>query len=376
MTAGHTPKILCVNPFGIGDVLFTTPLVRAIREAFPKSYLGYLCNRRTEVILKNNPHLNELIIYEKDDMLKLWRHSPWKGARSLAQMLGRIRARRFDWVIDLSLGERYSLILRLLGVPKRVGFNYRKRGRFLTESLPIDGYHDAHVVEYYRHLLAFMGIRMPNGHSELPLDAKDRDWAQDWLHTHNLHHNPTLIGIVPAGGFSWGTHASYRRWGIQGFAAVGDALIGRFGATVLLFGEKTDAATCAEVARSMRHPVIDISGQTTLGRFVALMARLNLMICNDGGPLHLAVSQGIKTVSLFGPVDPLVYGPYPADPKRHRVVFRPEVWCRPCYRNFRLPPCPYERACLTQIDPDDVIQACTQLMETEHLPLGQQHDAS
>ncbi len=357
------PKILCVNPFGIGDVLFTTPLIRAVREAFPNSYIGYLCNRRTEGILRHNVHLNELLVYEKDDLQSLWRQSPWQGASALLGTLRRIRSRQFNWVIDLSLGERYSLIMRLLGIPTVVGFNYRKRGRFLTESLPIDGYHDAHVVEYYRRLLSFIGIRMQNGMSELAIAPEDSAWAERWLKDHGIDAGTPLIGIVPAGGVSWGSHASYRRWGVSGFAAVGDALADRFRASILLFGEKSDSGICSEVAHAMRHPVVDVSGQTTLGRFVSLIARLSLVICNDGGPLHLAVSQGVKTVSLFGPVDPVVYGPYPLDPKRHRVVLRSEVRCRPCYHNFRLPPCPYERACLTHIEPQDVIQACTELLE-------------
>ena len=112
----------------------------------------------------------------------------------------------------------------------------------------------------------------------------------------------------------------------------------------------------------MRHRPVDLSGQTNLGQFVSLLARLNLVICNDGGPLHLAVSQGVKTVSIFGPVDPRVYGPYPAEPDRHRVILNEELRCRPCYHQFRLPPCPYERACLTSISVDDVLEACEAML--------------
>jgi ADP-heptose:LPS heptosyltransferase len=364
-SAPQPPSILIINPFGIGDVLFTTPLVRAVRRAFPESYLGYLCNQRTQGILAHNASLNELFVYEKDELIRCWQRSALQGVRYLASLLGRIRKRRFHLVIDLSLGERYGLVMRLLGVPKRIGFNYRRRGRFLTQSITIDGYHSAHVVEYYRRLLGFIGIRDAGGHSELPVSIEDARWADDWLKQRRAEGGCIRVGIVPAGGLSWGMRASFRRWAADGFAAVGDALVERFNAQVFLFGEPSDSQVCAEVVQKMRHPSIDVSGQTTLGRFVSLIKHLDLVICNDGGPLHLAVSQEVKTVSLFGPVDPVVYGPYPADPSRHRVVFRPDVWCRPCYRNFRLPPCPYERACLTQIDAADVIQACMDLLQPQ-----------
>ena len=103
---------------------------------------------------------------------------------------------------------------------------------------------------------------------------------------------------------------------------------------------------------------MDVSGQTTLGRFLGLLKRLSLVVCNDGGPLHLAVSQRTKTVSIFGPVDPRVYGPYPLDPGRHQVVLRAEMLCRPCYHGFKLPPCPYDRACLNELDAEEVLRAC------------------
>lgn len=355
-------RVLIVNPFGIGDVLFTTPLVQALRRAFPEAYLGYLCNRRTEPILRENPDLDALFIYEKDEWRDLQRQSAWRGLRYLAGLLQQVRRARFDLAVDLSLGERYALTLALLGVPRRIGFDYRRRGRFLTDRLPIDGYHDQHVVEYYRRLLAFLGITMREGALQLRVSDADARWANDWLAAQAFRPGAPRIGVVPAGGVSWGIGAPFRRWGAEGFAAVGDALAERYGAHLILFGERADQPICAAVSRGMKRPCLNLSGQTTLGQFVSLLGRLDLVICNDGGPLHLAVSQQVKTVSVFGPVDPRVYGPYPADARRHRVICREELPCRPCYHQFRLPPCPYERACLTGIKPEAVIEACAALL--------------
>lgn len=359
---GDPRRILIVNPFGIGDVLFSTPLLSAIRQAFPRSRIGYLCNRRTEQILQNHPSLDELFIYEKDEVVRLWRTSRWRACWQVGGLLCRIRAAGFDLVIDLSLGERYGFILKLLGVPRRVGFNYRRRGRFLTESLAIDGYRDAHVVEYYHWLLRFLGIRVIRPALHVVVSEADREWAQEWLRRHGLDQAPVLVGMIPAGGVSWGVDASFRRWSFEGFAAVGDALIERHGARLILFGESSDKTICRTVARLMRFPVYDLSGQTTLAQFVGLLSKLTLVICNDGGPLHLAVSQGVKTVSIFGPVDPRVYGPYAPDSTSHQVVYREELPCRPCYHQFRLPPCPYERACLTTIEPEQVVRACEEAL--------------
>ena len=354
-------RLLIVNPFGIGDVLFTTPLIRAVRQAFPRSDVAYLCNRRTEPILRKNPHLNELYVYEKDDLVRLWRASWWKGAHAFFAFLRRIRRSRFDLVIDLSLGERYSFFLALFGVPRRIGFDYRTRGRFLTERLAIDGYHEIHIVEYYRRLLRFMGITLVEASLELPVSVDDERWADRWLEERQLGRGQLLVGVIPAGGASWGVHAPFRRWHSEGFAAVANALAERHDAQIILFGEASDAPVCRTVARLMARPPSELVGVTTLEQFVSLLSRLDLVICNDGGPLHLAVSQRVRTVSIFGPVDPRVYGPHPFA-AGHRVICRQDLPCRPCYRRFRLPPCPYERACLTTIEPDEVIQACDEAL--------------
>lgn len=358
-------RILIVNPFGIGDVLFTTPLIRAVRRAFPMSHLGYLCNRRTEPVLKNNPQLDAVFVYERDEMVRCWKASPMKYLRQAGRLLRRISSGKFDLLVDLSLGDRYSVLLALLGVRRRIGFDYRKRGRFLTERLPIDGYHAEHVVEYYRKLLKSMGIHLMEGALELCASEEDERWVGAWLKERGLSPDQPLVGIVPAGGVSWGIDAPFRRWSFEGFATVADTLVEEYGAHVILFGEASDQPICDTVARLMKHPAINVSGQTTLGQFVSLLSRLRLVVCNDGGPLHLAVSQGVKTVSIFGPVDDQVYGPYPPDETRHRVVRCDALPCRPCYHQFRLPPCPYERACLTSLEPRDVLEACRALLEEE-----------
>ena len=361
---GAPQRILIVNPFGIGDVLFTTPLIRAVRRAFPSSRLGYLCNRRTEMILLGNPHLDEVFVYEKDELDRLWRASWRRGMAYLWALMRGIRRGAFDLAIDLSLGERYSFILWGLGVGRRIGFNYRQRGRFLTDSLSIEGYQDHHVVDYYRQLLRFIGIELLEPSLELCVAPGDEQWAEQWLAQRQLDRGQLLVGMVPAGGVSWGINASFRRWGFEGFAAVGDALAQRYRAQLVLFGEAADRPACKAVAQLMRHPAIDVSGQTTLGQFVSLLGRLSLVICNDGGPLHLAVSQRVKTVSIFGPVDPEVYGPFPQT-RDHRIVCKTDLLCRPCYHQFRLPPCPYERACLTMIEPDEVLEACHAVLGSE-----------
>jgi ADP-heptose:LPS heptosyltransferase len=89
-------------------------------------------------------------------------------------------------------------------------------------------------------------------------------------------------------------------------------------------------------------------------QMAVLMSRCDCVVCNDGGPLHVAVASGARTVSIFGPSDEKAYGPYPGG-RGHRTVTG-DIECRPCYRNFRLPDCD-RLDCLRRLDPRDVFYA-------------------
>ncbi len=362
-------RILVVNPFGIGDVLFSTPLVRSLRAAFPSAHLAYLCNGRTEAILQRNPSLDELFVYEKDEFVALWRRRRLAAARELWRLLARIRRRRFQLAIDLSLGERYSFLLAWLGVPRRIGFDFRSRGRFLTHRIRTSGYQGDHVVEHYARLLTAIGMHLRDPQLELVTTEEDREAVTRHLARHPVAPDRPIVGLVPAGGVSWGVQAQFRRWSQEGFVDVGRSLIRQHHTAIFVMGERSDGDVCGDIARAIGAGAVDLSGQTTLGQFAALIARCDLVISNDGGPVHIAASQGVPTVSIFGPVDPNVYGPYPRAAK-HQVVYKADLHCRPCYHRFRLPPCPYERACLTTIEPADVLEACDRALAGRWVAAG------
>ncbi len=90
-----------------------------------------------------------------------------------------------------------------------------------------------------------------------------------------------------------------------------------------------------------------------LRQFIALINQCSLVIANDSGPLHIAVALRIKSVSLFGPVNEQVYGPY--SPSSEHVVIRKDLNCRFCYRKFHLLECNYNLHCLREITVQEVV---------------------
>lgn len=350
-------RILIINPFGIGDVIFSTPLVQALRESYPDSFIGYVCNRRTHEILKTNPNLNKLFVYEKDEFRVAWDYSKAKCFKKLLSLLGEIRRERFDIVIDLSLSGQYSLIFRFLGIRQVVGFNYKDRGRFLTKEIDIDGFHEKHVIEYYRDILRLLGID-PERFSRSPkvhLTDQDTSWANKFLESNGVKDSDLLIGVIPGCGASWGADANHRRWDREGFAKVCDGLAERYGAKVMLLGDPNETGICDEIQGALKHKTIMTCGKTDLRNFLGLINRCRIVITNDGGPLHMAVGLGVKTVSIFGPVDEKTYGPYPSS-SEHIVVSKHDMECRPCYKKFKHNVC-RERPCLKNIGYEEVLGA-------------------
>ena len=151
-------KILIVNPFGIGDVIFSTPLIDILRKKFPDSFIAYICNRRVSELLGTNPNLNRIFVYEKDEYRDVWKRSKIDYLKKFFMAVRTLRAYRFDVLIDLSLAYQYSMLAKIIGIKERIGFNYRNRGGFLTKRVDINGFDEKHVIDYYLEVLSFLGI--------------------------------------------------------------------------------------------------------------------------------------------------------------------------------------------------------------------------
>ena len=355
----HPSKILIINPFGIGDVLFTIPLVRNLKLSYPESFIGYLCNRRTAEFLNNYPKIDRVFIYERDEFHLFYRKSKWNFMREGFGFLRQIRRADFDLVIDLSLNGTMNFLTALIGIPHRVGFNYKGRSPFLTKKIPLEGYQNKHVAEYYLSLLEIFGHEAKIKELEFPLQEKDRQWAQEFFKKQGISTGDVVVGLVPGGGASWGKEAVYKRWPPEKYAKLADKIVEKFSAKIILMGNQNEAKLCQTVASTMRNPAC-LSTESTIGQFAALLKSCRLNVVNDGGPLHVAVAAGAKTVSIFGPVDEIVYGPYGALANHHLVVTK-EIACRPCYRKFRRAEC-HHISCLGLIDVEEVLEKVVMLL--------------
>jgi ADP-heptose:LPS heptosyltransferase len=296
----------------------------------------------------------------RGDIKKIYNLSRWQGLKKAYSLFSGIKREKFNVCLDFSLDHRYGLVAKLAGIKRRVGLNYKDRGRFLTDKIDIESYSGRHVVEYYLDLLNFLGVDSQSKDLYLSVPEVFRLRSKFILGRGGIKNGDLVVGIAPGAGASWGKDALLKHWAAIKFAQLADRLVEELGVKVVLLGDGLERPIADVVVNAMKNNCLDLIGKTNLEELLALVGTLKLLITNDGGPLHIAVAQGISTVSIFGPVDEIVYGPYPVS-DRH-IVIKSNISCRPCYRQFKMPVCDRSQGCLTSVSVEQVLEAAKQLL--------------
>ena len=345
-------RVLIVQPYGLGDALFITPVLRALKTIPTVESVDLLLGSRTEEVFKNNPHVDQIFSVNKDK----W-HAEGKGAMARESFsLWQNLKSRYDLLIDFSLQREYGLYGQyFLFIPERIGFDFNGRGTFLTKSLFLpDGYDGAHVVDYYVELLKLIGLEVEAPFLEFYLSREDRERAGEILREKSISNSNRWVAVAPGGGESWGKDAGFKRWPPRFFARSLKLLKERMDYEfVLILGSKAERELARELEKNSEVPVVNLSGETALGVSAAILEKAALLLANDGGLVHLANALKVPLVALYGPVDPVVYGPFPAS-QIAAPVTKAGLPCRPCYFRFRYNSACPDRECLEALSPEEV----------------------
>ncbi len=351
MNAIQNKRFLIVNPFGIGDVLFTTPMIEAIKAQ--GAFLGYVCNARSSHLILSNPKVDKTFVFEKDEFRRAWQNSKIGCIKKVFNLIGDIKSEKFDIVFDLSLSRQYSFFLKMTGIKERIGYDYHNRGIFYTKKILLpNGYEGKHVIDHHLELLSCAGFDIfKDARMKIYIAGNDTQKADDLLSEKGITKKDKYICVMPGAGASWGDTAFRRRWPIERFKNIVSKISKEFNRKIVLLGSAEEKHLSNNIACGVSG-CINLCGMTELMVSLAILKNAELLITNDGGPLHMAVAAGTKTISIHGPVDSRVYGPYPVSDK-HLIVENNNLDCRPCYKNFKLPACK-NMVCINNISVDDM----------------------
>ncbi len=328
-------KFLVIRLSSMGDVILTTPFLRALRQRFPEAEVHFLTKPLYAGLIESHPDLDRVI--------------PFDASVSLGRTGLLLRGERYDAVFDLHKNLR-SIPLSRMARPGEI-FRIQKatlRRRLLIafklDLLKRRGDQPAVCIEAG----AVLGLTDDGGPPDIYPTAEFSRRADIAL----SEITPPLWGLIPVAS-SWN-----KRW--PHFAELGRLLTKRFGGTCLLFGGPDDVDLCSSIAVKIGPGAVSFADERELIETAALLQRCAVVVGNDTGLTHLATAVGTPTVALFGPTT-RQFGYYPRG-ERVRILER-EMDCRPCTKNG-LENCPRRRdlACLADITVNDVLGACCTLI--------------
>jgi lipopolysaccharide heptosyltransferase II len=333
------PRILIWKLSALGDVILSTPSLRAIRRQFPQAYLTLAVGRSAYEVVARCPYLDECLIYDgkgKD-----------RGPLGQWRWIRRLRRGAFDLSIDLQNSRRTHVMAWAAGIPVRVGYR-RKYGWLLNRGVRLPRVVLAPIAHQH-HLLRQAGFSTDGEALEVWPSALDEQAADRLLPPASAERRP-VVGVHPGGSGRWKT----KRWEVDRWARLCDALA-QHNLQVIMTGAAEERAlgeAIRQMTASSPHIVI---GQTSLLELACLIKRCDVFVTQDSSPLHLAAAVGTPTVALFGPTDPARHLP----PTFLGQVIKKDVFCSPCYS----PTCrTITHACMKRIEVEEVLRAVLGLL--------------
>jgi len=329
-------KILIVRLSSIGDIVLTTPILRALRKGYPKTKIAFLTKRRYRDLLLFNPHLDGIFTWEDD--------------------LDRLKGEKFDLLLDLQANPRSLLLSLKLKASRRIRYRKRHLRRWALTRFKWIPYHPVHTVDLYLRALAPLGIPQSSERSpRLYLQEEERKEAREFLHREGFT-DGMLVGISP--GARW----EKKRWPLERFAQVGERLIKERGTGVILFGDEGDRPLNRRIVQLMRTKPIDAAGRTDLRLLIGLLRGCDLLITNDSGPMHIATGVGTPVVAIFGPTHPkLGFAPL----GERNILLSTNQSCSPCSLHGEGRCRKARRHCMEGITVDDALRAAFGILDNE-----------
>ena len=345
-------RFLLIRLRQIGDVVFTTPAIRGLRERFPDAHITYVVEPAAAPVVEGNPHLDEVIVTAGQRGLA--------GFRDDLALIRRLRAERYDTAIDFHGGPRSSLITWLSGAPVRVGYAIAGRSWMYTVRVPRPRrIRPRHAVLNQWDLLDALGLAAPDPAGlpvEMPADGPAAARVVSRLADAGVEAGTRVIVVhVSAGN-------PFRRWPLDRFATLVSALAQADEARRVIVtsgpSERDAAATVVEQARARLKESeagrVPACGEFSLAEFRALMDRASLYVGGDSGPLHIASTSCVPIVGLYGPTLPVRSEPWRSPTLVTEAVEVNGLPCRPCDQR-RCEPGDFR--CLTWLTPERVLEA-------------------
>jgi len=332
-------RILIIRTDRIGDVILSTPVIKAVRDFYPNAYIAVMVRPYTKEILEGNLNVDELIVYDKYGTHR----SLWNSIK----FANNLKRKEFDLAIILHPTNRVNLITFAAAIPQRVGYN-RKCGFLLTKKIKHEKQLGRkHELEYSLDVVRALGIQAKDRSLFMPIKQESERYINEIFKRNNLTPQEKIVVLHP------GASCPSKRWFPERFAELANRLIEKHNFKIAVVSSKGDLKIANSVIKDIRYPVINLSGETTISQLASLLKKCKLFISNDSGPVHISSAVGTPVISIFGRnqagLSPMRWGPTGKNDK----ILHKEVGCNECLAHN----CKKGFLCLKAISVNEVIEA-------------------
>ena len=298
-------RILIIHTAFIGDIVLSTPLIKKIKDTYPDSDITYVTTPSGEAILKNNPHLNNIIVYDK--------RGEHKGISGVWQLGKRLRYENFNMVITPHRYLRSSILSWLSRSPIRKGYDIASGSCLFTEKIKYD--RTKHEIEK---LLSFVAPENKKRYEIELYPGEKEKMKGDNLWKENLLEDKKVVVLAP--GSKWFT----KQWPVEYFNKLAKSLKKLSNVRLIVVGGKDEINLPIE-----KENIIDMRGKTSLLELADILSRADVVVTNDSSPIHIASAfKKPRIFALFGPtIEKFGFFPWSLNSKVFQVN---GLKCRPC----------------------------------------------
>jgi lipopolysaccharide heptosyltransferase II len=344
-------NVLAILIAGIGDLVMASASLRALRRGHPDGEMHLLTSSEASMLAVNFPYIDRVWSFPVRELRK----EKLQGLRAIS-VIREMRKRKFDLCLDLyrvtSLrgALKMGLLMSLLRAQRKAGHGSMGFGIFLDKKAPKGIFENRHFTEAMMDLAKLAGGVPDDGGIEVFWDKSVEAKCATLFHEETQEIRPFCIGINP------GADRTEKRWSPENHASVADRLSEVRGAKIFVFGGPGEEHLASRIEKAMQHPVTNLAGKLSLNELAYVISRLDLLVTNDSGPMHIGAAVKTPVVALFGPEDPVYTRPY-TSPDLYRIVQK-ELSCRPCMNKRCDRP-----ICMESLKPEEVLQACLELLD-------------
>ncbi len=345
-------NLLCVRLDAMGDVLMTTPAIRALKESRPRRRITLLTSPAGAALSPMLPEVDDCWDYEPPWMKAT---PPRPDSRADFEMIRQLRSGRFDAAVIFTVFSQNPLPAALLcymaDIPLRLAHCRENPHHLLTDWVrdPEVGSALRHEVRRQLDLVATVGARPSHERLSLRVPDSARRHVTELLYSLGIDQDANWVVVHP------GASASSRRYAPEKFARAARKLVLESDCRVIFTGLASERALIESIRAQMTAPSHSLAGALSLAHLAALIEQAPLLIANNTGPVHLAAAVGTPVVDLYALTNPQ-HTPWLV-PNR---ILNHNVPCQPCYKSV----CPEgHHHCLELVEPSQIIQAALELLE-------------